>query len=459
MKRNTGKIVLALLALFASNCIAAASEAVDLLPDILVEQEYLFDNEIVSYIDSGRVHIRLSNGTANIGDGKLFLRGLDTVNADSTRTVMQRIFRSDSTWFEREAGRFLLHPTHGHIHFENWAIYRIRKYLPGEGVGDIVTEGRKTSFCLTDLFLYDSTIPNANPLGEFFNCESEIQGISVGWIDIYSKQLIDQWIDITDVPGGLYWLESEVDPDHLLLEKDTANNIARIPINLCINDVTVVPDRMRIESIVFAPVSSIALQVYATNTSVLTNGMTIAFTLNGPAIFQIDSASTAGLRTSAFRTDLVAIDPFTSSAAFVILPPQDSSFFFLAPGSGPVLTIYFTVLDSANTTPVSVEFATTGGYGSEISVPCGAYTPPILINGSLAIYCCSLPGDADSGGDVDVGDATFIVSYIFAGGQIPSCLGQADADGGGDINVADVAYLVKYIFSDGDDPVCPLTVQ
>ena len=156
---------------------------------------------------------------------------------------------------------------------------------------------------------------------------------------------------------------------------------------------------------------------------------------------------------------MVALDPFTNSAAFAILPPQDSSFFFLAPGSGAVLTIYFTVLDSANNAPVSVEFATTGGYSSVISVPCGAYTPPTLINGSLAIYCCSLPGDANSGGDVDVGDATFIVSYIFAGGQIPPCLGQADADGGGDINIFDVTYLVKYIFSDGADPVCLLTAQ
>jgi hypothetical protein len=52
----------------------------------------------------------------------------------------------------------------------------------------------------------------------------------VGWLDVYSKNLPDQWIDITGIPDGEYWLESESDPDDAILESDETNNITRIKV-------------------------------------------------------------------------------------------------------------------------------------------------------------------------------------------------------------------------------------
>ncbi|MCH9030637.1 MAG: FG-GAP repeat protein [candidate division Zixibacteria bacterium] len=69
--------------------------------------------------------------------------------------------------------------------------------------------------------------------------------------------------------------------------------------------------------------------------------------------------------------------------------------------------------------------------------------------------CCYLAGDADDGGDVSVGDATYIIKYIFQSGAKPVCCDQADADGGGDVNMGDATFIVKYIFQSGISPSCP----
>ncbi|GAB4320915.1 MAG: hypothetical protein Kow0074_11550 [Candidatus Zixiibacteriota bacterium] len=210
--------------------------AVDLLPDIIVRESDLYDHDIVTNIQPGRVHLRLSNGTPNVGDGKLYLYGILPPIDDSTQQVMQRIYNTDGGYTDRLAGNFIFHSTHSHIHFEGWSQYRLRELLPGDSVGDIVAEGEKTSFCVADFAIYDNSLPNFDPDGQFFNCSGTVQGLSVGWLDVYSKTLPDQWIDITGVPDGVYWLESEADPDDKILEKDETNNITRVQVVVGVPD-------------------------------------------------------------------------------------------------------------------------------------------------------------------------------------------------------------------------------
>ncbi|HWU87870.1 MAG TPA: lysyl oxidase family protein [Kofleriaceae bacterium] len=202
------------------------------LPDIVVRESDLYDHVEDPNLEPGRVHLRLSNGTANIGTGKLHLYGVLPANADGTQDVMQRVFGQNGEFEDRLAGKFLFHEGHNHIHFVDWAAYRIRQILPGDGVGPIVAEGAKTSFCIIDLGVYNSGLPDYNPSGEFHSCSSTVQGLSVGWIDVYSKGLQGQSIDITGVPPGQYWLESEVDPLNHVLESDETNNITRIKVTL-----------------------------------------------------------------------------------------------------------------------------------------------------------------------------------------------------------------------------------
>lgn len=202
----------------------------DLLPDLITRESDLYDNAIV--FENGETRLRLANGTPNKGAGKLYLYGVFPGNPDNTQDVMQRIYRSDGTYWERLSGKFTYHPGHGHIHFDGWSEYRLRTILPGDGVGPVVATGGKTSFCILDLNVYDNTLPGFPANGQFRSCGTSIQGLSVGWMDIYSRGLDGQWINITGVPAGQYWLESEVDPDNLVLESDETNNAARIKVTI-----------------------------------------------------------------------------------------------------------------------------------------------------------------------------------------------------------------------------------
>lgn len=200
------------------------------LPDIIIRQSDLLDNDI--RVSGGRTLLRLSNGTANSGVGPLYLYGVTPGNEDGTQDVRQRVYREDGSFFERVAGRFVYHPEHNHIHFEEWAQYRLRAVVGEDGIGEVIAEGAKTSFCILDLGVYDRSLPHYRPGGFFRSCSSTTQGLSVGWIDVYSKSLPGQNIDITDVPDGHYWLESEVDPNNNVLESNEDNNIARVRVTI-----------------------------------------------------------------------------------------------------------------------------------------------------------------------------------------------------------------------------------
>ncbi|MCH9031206.1 MAG: hypothetical protein IIB00_02965 [candidate division Zixibacteria bacterium] len=76
---------------------------------------------------------------------------------------------------------------------------------------------------------------------------------------------------------------------------------------------------------------------------------------------------------------------------------------------------------------------------------------------TLTPRCCAFAGDADFSSEVNVGDATFIVKYIFQDGDAPPCLDAANADGENDVNIGDATYIVKFIFQDGEFPVCGAT--
>lgn len=235
MKREISVFIYLLPALLSlcwipARGIQAGEDSALSLPDIIIRQSDLLDNDI--RVSGGRTLLRLSNGTANSGVGPLYLYGVTPGNDDGTQDVRQRVYREDGSFFERVAGSFVYHPEHNHIHFEEWAQYRLRRVVGEDGIGEVIAEGAKTSFCILDLGVYDRSLPHYRPGGFFRSCSSTTQGLSVGWIDVYSKSLPGQNIDITDVPDGHYWLESEVDPNNNVLESNEDNNIARVRITI-----------------------------------------------------------------------------------------------------------------------------------------------------------------------------------------------------------------------------------
>jgi hypothetical protein len=170
--------------------------------------------------------LRFTTAFANIGTGHLELRGGEILPSGNQQ-VFQRIFYDDGTFQDRLAGEFTYHAGHGHIHFDGYAVYALREHLPGGEIGDLVATGGKISFCLIDITKYRS-----NAGASRYNSCGQIQGVTAGWSDVYTRSLPDQWINISMVPDGQYWLEVTIDPDNLLLESDASNNTARILVEI-----------------------------------------------------------------------------------------------------------------------------------------------------------------------------------------------------------------------------------
>jgi hypothetical protein len=75
--------------------------------------------------------------------------------------------------------------------------------------------------------------------------------------------------------------------------------------------------------------------------------------------------------------------------------------------------------------------------------------------GDVCDYIC---GDANGDGDANVGDAVFMINYVFKGGPAPDPVCVGDANGDRDPNVGDAVYLINYVFKGGpapDENCCP----
>lgn len=112
-------------------------------------------------------------------------------------------------------------PCHAHYHLNNFCIYRLLSLDYTK-----VVKARKQGFCLRDDKTYKKT---AGP-GSGYTCA--YQGISAGWQDIYDKSLDCQWLDITGVPPGDYYLEITVNPFRVFTESNYSNNQVLIRITV-----------------------------------------------------------------------------------------------------------------------------------------------------------------------------------------------------------------------------------
>lgn len=116
---------------------------------------------------------------------------------------------------------------HAHYHFESFAQYTLLDTnLNPVVLGTNVVVGRKVGFCIEDVARW---LPSA-PSTLKYTCANN--GIQAGWADVYTQDLDCQFIDITGVPSGEYYLQLSVNPDGLLAEADLQNNTTLVQVNI-----------------------------------------------------------------------------------------------------------------------------------------------------------------------------------------------------------------------------------
>ena len=77
-----------------------------------------------------------------------------------------------------------------------------------------------------------------------------------------------------------------------------------------------------------------------------------------------------------------------------------------------------------------------------------------LWQSNYSTNCCNLPGDANNDDQTNVGDAVYLINYVFSGGPPSPCMDEGDANSDCSVNIGDAVFLISYIFGGGPVPAC-----
>lgn len=108
-------------------------------------------------------------------------------------------------------------------------------------------------------------------------------------------------------------------------------------------------------------------------------------------------------------------------------------------------------LSAAGVLSGTVSVAQTISFTAKVQDGIGSSTEKLFTLAMTAAFVC---GDVNDDEALNVGDAVYIISYIFRGGPAPLPLAAADANNDGKITVGDAVYLISYIFRGGPAPKC-----
>jgi hypothetical protein len=200
----------------------------DLVPVASKSNAYMYGWSIDTSRPGHRL-LRLNSAISNQGSGPLELFGGAFRNGK--QQVFQRIFRSNGTSFTRHVGTFSAKDDN-EVYFDNFAQFSLAIRTKNNGVGKIVRHSGKKTCCLSDDVQVKPSLPGSPGSSVYQSCTAAKQGISVGWADIYDKFLAGQFIDVTGLKPGRYWLHGRGNPHLNIMESSTKNDMKRIPILL-----------------------------------------------------------------------------------------------------------------------------------------------------------------------------------------------------------------------------------
>ena len=396
-------------------CETPGSTNCDLLPDIIAARPPLLVSGsygIIEYSQSGNGsnngRLRISVSTPNIGHGPLEIRttntyicGTDTITGTAPTTcpntglpprqlIKQRVYHKTGntmTYYDRDAGSMTYHPTHGHMHVDNWGDFTLRTQTndPNPLNWPIVGSGAKLAFCLMDYgscstynghcvdssgnTLVNSSFPNYGLGGGSYNCSQTVQGISSGYTDIYYQSLDGMYITIP--PGtcnGQYQIVVQLDPANYFLEEEEGNNIIVVPYTLT-QQVGTTPTISASGSTTICSGGSVTLTASSASSYLWSNGATSQSII----VSQQGSYSvTTGLGSACPMTSAPTV--VTEQLMPVVASASDSLIC-----AGETITLAAT-LPNPPTTTTQVMFSNNSVYAIPDNNPNGIYSP-ITVSG------------------------------------------------------------------------------
>lgn len=233
------------------------SLADDLLPDLIAWDHDVSEDGVPPGVDivyggyfdtsvSGKVLYRFRAALANIGEGPLQVIE-ETAEVDGVKTeqtITQQILQTGggNVFRDRLIGTFDYPPEvvggFGHLRLPGLAQYNLYEAIDNGGgtpdVGPQVRSNDKLSMGIVDSVMYNQPVPGKPASRVYTSAEVPVLGISIGYADLYGAGLPGQFIDVTNLADGQYWLEVQVDPYDRVLEVDELNNTTQILVDLTV---------------------------------------------------------------------------------------------------------------------------------------------------------------------------------------------------------------------------------
>jgi serine protease len=196
------------------------------------------------------------------------------------------------------------------------------------------------------------------------------------------------------------------------------------------------------------PGDTVTITISATNTIPLRT-IILPVEYTGSLHASIAGFSTAGCRTDYFQVkSLIGWD--TADFTYRLRSSSNGTAPDLPPGSGPIFKIQFVIPETAMAT--DTQFLSLDGYTVFTPNFSGllAQYPPRSTSGLITV--CSVRGDVNQSGTINVVDLSYLVQFLFQGGPSPVPLTSGDVNCSGGTNVVDLVYLVNRLFSGGPPP-------
>lgn len=198
------------------------------LPDLISDPPRIWATQYVDMPnspDGQRQRVMLFDGHIhNIGQGPLEISGNPQIEGD----VQQRVFDgAEWTAVSTPTVQYETDDGHNHFHLANAVEYSLWDITQGTRLA----EASKVGFCLVDTEQREEGNEAAYLIEQFNYCsaddpdtESLTMGISPGWRDTYDATITFQWVDVSSVPPGFYWVGALTDPEDQIVESNEDNN-------------------------------------------------------------------------------------------------------------------------------------------------------------------------------------------------------------------------------------------
>ena len=214
----------------------------DLLPD-LISDPAVRQQMTIGDVDfpelSDRLLLKFDGFVTNIGDGPFHLSGNPQhLNPDdpNDHDVWQWALGANGELHKLGQVPILYETDDDHDHFHLMQIVHYGIWDDNGPLAIEVAPGRKVGFCIYDTEIYpgfqDAAPQTYSRETTDFCSQGQpgsstlIMGVSRGWRDVYDTRTNFQWIDISEVTPGEYWLSAQADPDDVVVESDEYNPIA-----------------------------------------------------------------------------------------------------------------------------------------------------------------------------------------------------------------------------------------